>query len=531
MPVDALIERASLFVGHPFSVVWLQEYVRHYGAETTSYIVRRFSGIPLGSAIQKIVEWAERAGKILSDFSRTLTRNPHLIRICLQPLDNVPNVFQPHSQTFISPDSDVIPNTAKITSKYPSLENSSGRWVYYDSLTDSIFSVDILSDSICLRRHLLGKGIPLRPAVLETHEPDLYSFRSAAVSARAGFIAITFGSSGVAYERLRETYTTVCWSLITSGSLSRTSEWAEVAFVDKAEGPKVEQFVNTVQEVDIVAFREDNTLMAPGGIWNILTEERIDGAREVYDPGAFSSIQNLCFSKDGAKVARVHTTSDNDVIQILTGDGTLRRESSYRRKSIRLLSFSRTGGKLVFDQRGDSIVIFCMITDTGFHIEFDRPPHFKFMQEPRFTKGEDRVVSTLFGVQVSDEDSGEHSFHQQGCSIGIWSLDRDSEGAFVSHASMIYLFKFWEGLDNITFCLNQLPSKRGHQLEDRMMVVTKTGTVIERNLNEAWTSQEEKDFSALGKESTTLQQSVLAEHITLRPMQPPEIIVCSNDGR
>ncbi|KAG6817662.1 hypothetical protein H0H87_005419 [Tephrocybe sp. NHM501043] len=538
--IEPLAAKAALFIRHSFSVIWLQEYIRCFGAETAAYIVRRFSDLPSNTTPRELLMWASRVAQILGDFSRTLSRNPQMIRMCLPPPGGIPNSYQPHSQIFVQPkDSDSASGTTSMISTTPPLEKSSGRWVHYDPITDSIFSVDLSSETICLRRHVLSMGMPFRPATVETHEADLFSFRSAAVSARAGFIAVTFGSSGLFYERARETYTTVCWSLITSGTLSRTSEWAEVAFVDRLDGPQADQFANTSQEVEMVAFGKDNTLVAPSGVWNILTEERGEGKIAIHSPEP--TFKNVCLSGNGERVARISVHTEQEVIEVLDINGGHICHMNFPcSASVQLLSFSATGEKLVFKERTPvasgvetSVQFKCLVTSSGYEISLPHPLPLKSMQHPRFTKDEDKIVSIIPGLEISDRSTGQRSIHQYGCTVVVWTLDKDDQGRYLEHASLTYLLKLRAKMAESAFCLTRLSKgPRGHQWEDGLLLVANSGTVLQRRLSETWTEEEERQLHSSHSELASTFGSVIAE-IVMWPQRsnPPELMICLDDVR
>ncbi|KAG6910181.1 hypothetical protein DXG01_012630 [Tephrocybe rancida] len=541
--VGPLAAKTSLFIAHSFSVIWLQEYIQYFGAETATYIVRRFSDLPAHTTPSDLLIWAKSVAQILGDFSRTLSGNPQMIRMCLPRPGGLPNAYQPHSQEFVRPANDGVSNISTPITTFPPLEKSNGRWLHYDPITDSVFSVDLLSESICLRRHILSTGMPLRPAVFDIQEPDLFSFRSAAVSARAGFIAVTFGSTGPYYERAREMYTTVCWSLITSGTVSRTSEWAEVAFVERLDGPQADKYTNTIQEVEMVAFGRNNTLVAPGGIWNILTEECVKVMHGAYDSGAEQTLKHVCFSGNGERIARIRTGIDEEIIEVLDLEGTLLCSVCFPRSvNTQLLSFSATGKKLVFQQRplatsesGKFESEFkCLVADNSrLKISIPHPLSHKVMQHPRFTKDEDKMVSFLPGMEFYDETTGERSSHAYGCSVAVWTFDKDAQGHCLDHASMIYLFKFRDKLDDFAFCLTRSPKgSRNQYWEDGLIAVDKAGTVSQRLLSQTWTQEEEEQLHSSHNQLCSTFGWVMAEKVIYRRSSScPELLICLEDVR
>ncbi|KAG6810731.1 hypothetical protein H0H92_010561 [Tricholoma furcatifolium] len=513
--INVLVSRALLFIAHPFSVVWLEEYIHQYGIETTGYIIRRFSELPPYSAFSELICWAENVGEVLRIFSKTLPVYPSAIRTCLPKLGSPSsrNKFQPHYQNLLKSELDIKHINEKPLSAFPCLEKIHRSWLHYDSITDSLLSVDTASEALCLKRQVLTPGIRLRPALFDSPEVDngiVFFAKSAAVSARTGFVAITFASTSKGIRR----YTTVCWSLITSGAFIRPSEWAEVAFVDRLEGPAIDKFESTYEGFDkfqgsVVAFGADNTLIAPGGIWDTLSEERKDGPDAIFNPDPELAVRSTCFSGNGKRVARITSRTGNDVLEVLDIRGHLLGtiELSSKPTDLFLIGFSGSGNKVIFRQRpalqtsnfqsssANKSTYRCYDTSSAACIEIPIPQNTGDIHRLIFTKDEDRLIAWIDALYLKAEPSAEPIRQRLGSSIAVWTFAKDDHGRYLSHASLTYLFKSYDNA--MEFCLARLPSApMSHPLHDSLMVVTGDGVVHLRHLSTEWSPQEEQDLLA-----------------------------------
>ncbi|GLB39257.1 hypothetical protein LshimejAT787_0604190 [Lyophyllum shimeji] len=493
--VRPLVTKVSSFIVHSFSIMWLEDYVRELGTEFSFYTAQRFSQLPSPTVPSEFTRWAKQTVRVLDDYAQTLSRQPQMIRICFPtPASNLMNARHPRSQVVLtaSPDtsnSDTLPMSTSPT--IPPLEKGPRMWLHYDPITDSLFAVDGYSDAIRLKRQIMKTGMRLRPA-LEAAEQGANAFhlRSAVVSTRAGFIAVTFlplrGGSGI--ERL---YRTVCWSLITSGTLSSASEWAEVAFIDRVETHNTNIFENrdfNGSNANIVAFGRDNTLITPGGIWNLLTEERTDGPASIYSPDPALGVTNTCFSGDGGRVARVNRKTEEEILEVEVLDISAQ---------LYLLNFSHSGEKIVLvkqhaediplsvSQRRLTFSFLCFIVDIKRSIELCVPYPISALKFPQFTKDEDKLAACIPGL---GETTSEHIFESAagGASIVVWTLVKDTQGSYLDRATMAYLFKDW--ISEFTFCLTPPRTKT---LDADAIIVHRNGTVHRRPIDLEWLSSEE----------------------------------------
>ncbi|KAG6904845.1 hypothetical protein DXG01_006756, partial [Tephrocybe rancida] len=486
-----LASKTVRFVTHPFSIMWLEEYIHQLGIEITTYTIYRFAGLSSTLAPHELLRWAEQVTDVFDRYSKTISTYPSAIRKCLLPLDGVRNVFQPHCQVLIKSDYTII--TSIPPPNKPQLERVSRGWLYHDTLTDTVLSVERSSKAPSLRRQVLATGIRFRPALFEdVNGTTSFSVRSAAVGARMGFIAVTFSSVLDDVNSL----TTVCWSLVTSTTIPRPSDdWAQIAFVETLTGPELDKFESSGNHrISVLTFGADNTLITPGGIWDILSEERTDGPATIFDPDPQLNVRETCFSYNGKRVARVATHVAQEVVEVLDIGGhylhSIEFPLTQDESSLDIFGFSDTGRKIIVgrhiiekDFRGREqhfSTYVCFETEGPTRIPISLPDNETDLGPIAFTKDEDKMVSS-----VNSYDGP----HQWVGAIVVWSLSNDGEDHDVHASSPIHLFK---GGTNIEFCLTRFPlvSTKDPQLHDGLILIT--DCVYKRQIDCHW-SQEEED--------------------------------------
>ncbi|KAG5644354.1 hypothetical protein DXG03_008651 [Asterophora parasitica] len=528
-----LLEKVVAFAAHTFSSTWLEEYMRQMGTEFTLYTAQRLSAAPSSIVPSDFLLWAQRVAQMVDDYAQTLSRKPQLVRICLQksPTD-FSSTSHSRSQAVLSfrpvNTSDANESVNGMAPMYPPLEKSSRTWLHYDSTSDSLFAVDGCADAIRLKRQVMKTGMRLRSqAASEAGDAmdtrDLtYALRSAAVSARAGFIAVTFLPVIAASGGAQRLYRTVCWSLITSATLSSASEWAEVAFVDRAETPRSDIFANrdyAVARANVVAFGKDNTLITPAGIWNLLTEELVDGPHSIYDPAPELRVTNTCFSGRGERVARVVRNSMQNAIEVevldISGVSLFRKGflEDLESNELNLLNFSYSGEKIVvakqftqqsppsdrdqlgpgrFSSRKLTFSFECFLVNDLKNIVLATPYPLSGLKYPQFSADETKLVAAIEGGLGRITDNTATS----GYSIIVWSLAIDECGTPPpNHAPMVYLFKMWD--PDFTFCI--APPPRG-SAADEAIIVNKTGIISRRSIDTFWTSDDDRYLLELSRD-------------------------------
>jgi len=478
-----LLQKVALFVGHPFSLTWLEDYIRRTGVEFIIYAAQQLSD-PLSTAIpSNILHWATQVVNVLSEYAQTLSQNPEMIRICFPtpPASNsFTNVPQTQSQVLLPPFPPVDQVDA-IPTEIPPLEKNVYSWIHYDPGTDSIFTINTSSSTIRLKRQVMKTGLRLRPALAEDLQLDGtkdFWFERAAVSTRTEFLAIMFSVND--YSLVRTTYHIVCWRLINSGSPSWESDWAEVVLtINSSRFEHDSGFI-------FLAFTKDNSLVTPYGIWDLATKERVDAPVDIYHPPSELHVESLCFSEQGEFVARVIKNSGgNIVLEALNIKGVslyrqeLQFPSSARFKyvDVRLLNLSKTGQKVILRGVGalNEVSVLCQVIADKSSIKIFTSPSSDF-RSPEFTKDEDKLVALINAID-----------HIRTL-IGVWALVKDDHGHYLDHANMVYIFKGW---DLFIFCLT--PPANDNSDTDIITITNRyNGSVYQRPINREWSLDEEE---------------------------------------
>jgi len=469
-----LVVKIANFLEKKFSTLWLEEYIRQAGAEFASHTAERLVAAGMETLIGK---WMTLVIEFLDSYGKTVSRKPQIVHTCL------PNPKNPRSQRVQA----VRPNRTRSAQVWK-FEKS---WVHLDRVTDSLFATERAADTIRLNRQLMKKHMRFRPAVdMEEQSPNgQWVVRSAAARDRGTFVAVTFCPQHLGGNGPETFYRTVCWSIITDPNTKSSDAWAEIAFVDRLEGLQCSIFRDPVPNLfwgegrgSVVSFGENNTLLTPGGIWNILTEQKISRPPAIYDPDPNLGVVNTCFSGNGARVARVNNQTELEVLDIC-GNSILKHsfpaEKGYSEQVI-ILAFSPSGNNLVifFKELCGSVLehrrmCFNVEDNKSIELPMAKVPRIQF---PQFTKDERRIVARLPGIRHSDSEVSSESYHG-GSSIVVWTLGRND-------AHMIYLFKDFD--TSLAFSI--VP---GAARSDLVEIVTSDGDVIERNLNIEWNSGEE----------------------------------------
>ncbi|KAF8062294.1 hypothetical protein FPV67DRAFT_1421882 [Lyophyllum atratum] len=522
-----LLAKVALFITHSFSVFWLEEYVRQSGTEFSAYTAQRFSELPSSAALFEIFRWAHEVTKMLEDFAQTLSRAPQMVRLCLPQSAIRQSDISLRPQIICGPNKDNTNDDPplNIFNTIPPLEKSSRSWIHYDPFTDSLFAVEGVSDAIRLKRQVIKTGMRLRPAlgaVAESVGISLH-FQCAAVSTRAGFIAATFLSRS--HESNKPLlHQTVCWCLITSGTLSSANTWAEIAFIDRSTSPQTDIFEAAAHQwgdsASIIAFRSDNTLVAPGGIWNLLNEERVDGPASIYQPDPELMVTNTCFSGRGERVARINTGNPGEeVLEVLDISGTSlcrhrlpKHGFSLETREIYLLSFSDTGEKIIFvnefaqspnddhsrDANNHLYIYFglfrfmCFVVEEKKEITISTPFSIHRLRLLRFSRDETKLVGSINAMVLTGGDlAAEKVEYAKGSSIGVWTFAKDGHGHYLDHADMIFLFKDRD--PDITFCLTPPTTDN---LVGNVIIASRNGVVSKRPISLEWCLDEEIRVSA-----------------------------------
>ena len=474
-PRSQLSRKADGFLSDKFAIVWFEEYIRQTGTEFTSHTLGRLVQLPKLSA-PRLCTWAAQAIRSLDSYGRTISRRPQAVHICL-PVSGTSSRYQ-RVRAFGEETRDMV--------EVWKCEKS---WVHYEPVTDSLFATERVMETIRLNRQIMGKDMRFRPAtdMEEQSQNGQWVVRSAAVKDRGTFVAVTFCPQHLGGNGPENFYRTVCWSIINDPNTRSTNEWAEIAFVDRLEGPGCTIFRDPVPNLfwgegrgSVVSFGENNTLLTPGGIWNILTEQKISRPLEIYSPDPSLNAVNTCFSGNGTRVARVNNQKELEVLDI-GGNSILKHSFPAREvysEQVIILAFSQSGNKLVIFYKESTRselkhrrICFNVTENSAMELPMAKVPRIQF---PQFTKDERKIVARLQGILHSDTEEGSHG----GSSIVVWTLG--SEGAH-----MVYLFKSFDSC--MTFSIVPGPGRQ----EGIVKIVTSSGCLIKRNLSQQWGSEEQ----------------------------------------
>jgi hypothetical protein len=472
-----LERKAADFLRDNFAIFWLEEYVRQTGTEFTSHTLERLDRLAKEIS-SSISAWTVQAITLLDSYGKTISRRPQAVHTCLPSTGN--SRFQ-RVQAFETK-----------STKPAEVWKFEKSWVHYDPVTDSLFATERVADIIRLNRQIMGRRMRFRPATdMEEQSPNgQWVVRSAAVKDRGTFVAVTFCPQHLGGNGPENFYRTVCWSIINDPNTRSSNEWAEIAFVDRLEGSECSIFRDPVPNLfwgegrgSVVSFGENNTLLTPGGIWNILTEQKINRPPAIYSPDPSLNVVNTCFSGNGARVARVNNQKELEVLDI-RGNSILKHSfpaGEVYSEQVIILAFSQSGNKLVIffkESIGSELkhrrICFNITENRVIELPMAKVPRIQF---PQFTKDERKIVARLQGIVHSDSEEGSHG----GSSIVVWSLGSEE-------AHMVYLFKSFDS------CLTFSITSSVGRLDGIVKIFTSNGDFIERNLSKEWDAEEESQL-------------------------------------
>ncbi|KAG6841082.1 hypothetical protein C0991_001990 [Blastosporella zonata] len=539
--IGILTSKTLLFIAHPLSVIWLEEYIRQLGIEPLVHIVRRLSQLSIHNVPKELLLWAAEVGETLDRYYTTLRIYPSAIRICLSLPRGHQNVFQLRCQGIVNVDH--YSNKSSSPSTTLHLEMSARGWLHHDPITDNLFSVDNLSKSlVSLKCQVLSTGMRFRPAVLEDHTvfqerigKDINFFhRSSAVSPRMGFIATTF-TSLMPMRGNPPRLTTICWSLAT-GVASPSGQWAQVAVVEHLVGAQLSKFeFYSHLGSSIVAFGADNTLITPGGIWDLVTEERSDGPASIFNSDPKLDVINTCFSGNGKRVARIIGHSVVEVLDLL-GHSICTTEFPLPFVP-QHLCISYTGRKILVEKGPlvdtadpdlfEDVVnhYTCFDTEDMMHISVSLPTDCGPMAYPQFTKDEEKLVSCISSSRAATHTTPQSSEERTISIIAIWSFVKNDQNRYLDHAPMLYLFKTFDD-GSTKFCLTRTLAVGSRISYDNLVVVKRSGAVYQRRLDTEWSQFEERELLESPSVKFRPNSDIAGEVVVKRALGPLEWVSC-----
>lgn len=499
---EDLFELLALLLDGPWSLCWLEEYIRLGGIDIAMYTVERIRNLDesisrKGSSFTP-QQWAAHVVHALHTFSETISHSPECIHTCVEaPGRHVSLATSRKPQHLIT----LGALNRDLPKKQPLPKGERG-WIGYNHKSRSVFLADKEHENIRVSRRHLDGATAYRPALEggeEIHQ-GTWKVRSAQLKQDATFLAMTFCPQ--ANEELF--YRTVCWSLSSPKQVSVTADWAQVIIVDRCES-KIFRASSELARGSLVSFGENNSLITPGGIWDLATEDRLPSPKEIWNPENPELIGQTCFSS--TRAARVRDRRWLEILELFdsegwnAGDITAAFQFSVEERiadawaRIRIRCFSRSGSKLFLTyyeckQRNSDVDSLqqlhpksvCVIlngegpTTTGTQVDF--PIHSgTALLECQFTEDEERIVAKLQPTDDAINAGG-------GTSIIVWALQKKG-GKYDECVHHLFLWKsFSEASFTITPSISAEP-KGG------ILIASSDGGIVRRSVTDIWSSAEE----------------------------------------
>ena len=444
------------------AITWLEVYLFFSGPEYTASTVQRLSKVE--GAPSSIASWADILIEVLDEYSTTMTKAPWMIHKCFQPqaidrqVPSISNIVQTVMR---------LPLESKIASKaqkrsLTDVEKGAKSWVHLDPGSKTIFMTQLKHPSMRLASQHSQDGVRYRPAIdAEEESPNGEWFvRSVAVRPGGSHIAVTFCPAVESF------YRTVVWLIRDPSKQTGTDDWAERILVDRTESsifrcPVLTSYI-TEGRASVVSFAGNGTLITPGGIYNIFTQEKLYSPPQIFHPSA--RITSTSFN--GHRIARIRDLTE---LEVLSLDGQLIRTFSFRGSEVlQVCTMGYTGQKIVMTYsdvtaRRDLRRIQCVHVASGNTVRLQSRGVSR-INFPRFTASEERLVGRI-------SCNPDHS----GSEIAVW----DVESGHVA-----YIFK--DPDPQLSFCLS---------MDDtNVLIISSTGRLIHRNIGQQWNPDEEAKF-------------------------------------
>ena len=462
------MRQVECFLLQSSAITWLEAYLFFSGPEYTASTAQRLSKVE--GASPSIIHWADTLIEALDEYATTMTKAPWMIHKCFRP--------RHVDQHMLSKSSNVqpvvrLPFESDRTSKAPKhsltkVEKGAKSWVHLDPGSNTIFMTQLTHPSMRLASQHSEDGVRYRPAIdAEEESPNgEWAVRSVAIRPGGSHIAVTFcppGSKGVSFESF---YRTVVWLVKDPSKQTGTDDWAERVLIDRTESsifrcPVPDSYLPEGRG-SVVSFARNGTLITPGGIYNIFTEEKLDSPPEIFHASARITYTSF----NGHRVARIRDLTE---LEVLSLDGHLVGTFSFRGSEVlQVCTMGYTGRKIIMTYsdvtaKKDLRRIQCVHVASGNIVRLQSRGVSR-INFPRFTAIEDRLVGRI-------SCNPNHS----GSEIAVWNVDS---------GHVAYLFK--DPDPQLSFCLN---------MDDtRVLIISPSGKLIDRNIDEEWSSKEEADF-------------------------------------
>jgi len=330
-------QKITAFIESGFSVFWAESFVSRYRLEFFIFNMKRFRR--LSSLLSKALPWVDNVLSTLKIYDKSINHSPRSILSLMNTQTHVRRTVNEARKTqALWQDG----SSAHFPEHHTDLSIPRWGWVHYDVCTDSLFYGPQDSERRKLDRWIVGEEMKFCPAVYTGMPNSSQSWHlcSAALSLCSQYIAITYTDS-VCLQ-------TLLWKIDPQPERTAAADWAELCLVDQHDIVMGNIFRNELGgSQDVVSFGRENTVNAPGGIWNIISREKVSRPTAIYDPEASLGVSCTCFGMD--RVARV---LHNDELEILDMDGNPLLRHEFRVNGgvvgVRTVKFSRSARKLVF---------------------------------------------------------------------------------------------------------------------------------------------------------------------------------------
>lgn len=379
------------FVESDFSVFWIESFFSQYGPEFCIFNIKRFRR--LSSLLSKALPWVTTVLSTLQTYQSSIIHDPRVILNLMNTQTlarrNVNKVRKTQTLLQAGP-------SAHFPRNHTYLPVSLGGWVHYDVCSDSLYHVSIFSERMKLDRWLIGEDLKFRPAVYtERLDSDGGWYLYSAISSPCGqYITVTYSD-----DRCLET---LVWKIDPQPERTAAADWAELCFVDQHDIVRSDIFYNApLCQQDVVSFGKNDTLNAPGCIWNIVSREKVSRPTAIYEPEASLAVRSTCFGMD--RVARVlHDTE----LEILDMDGkSLLRQGHGDSTWVVPVKFSPSSRKLVVyhvvedgHNSSDHERLYCFLLDKKVIVKLQVPePMATWPWHPQvhFVNDENKVVAGI----------------------------------------------------------------------------------------------------------------------------------------
>lgn len=310
--IQDLSELGSLFtqfLSGPFYTSWLEEYIRICGVELSSYTARRLCKLELPNIPQKVNQLTMDTARSLQNFSETLERFPPAVRFCIPTIAKVRS-HKPQSLYLLTSSKDE-------SGEHHPLPRGGRGWMTYDHRSRSLFMTDYASEFMRVIRRKTDGNIAFRPAIARGRPTNdqPWNVRSATLKQDATYLAATFSHAlGTGPEPF---YKTVCWSVSNSKDANGAVPWAQVLISDHTES-SIFRIGVSINRGALVAFGENNTLICPGGIWDLATEEKLPSPDSIWNPDEPETVFQTCFSTNRA--ARIRDQRYLEILELFDGE-------------------------------------------------------------------------------------------------------------------------------------------------------------------------------------------------------------------